>query len=122
MRRFTNSFRYAASGVYYAISSQRHMRIHLAASLIVIILGLLLNLKRMEWAILLLTMAGVIASEMMNTAVEKTVDLVTSEYHPLAKAAKDVAAGAVLIAALFAVIIGLLILGPPLWRLCGLPS
>lgn len=99
-----------------AVRSQRHMKIHAAAAVIVCILGALLPLTRLEWAVLLLTMSVVISLEMVNTAIEHAVDLASPGIHPLAKAAKDVAAGAVLIAACCAVIIGLLILGPPLWH------
>ena len=75
-----------------------------------------MGLDRTEWAIIALTIGIVLAAEAFNTVAEAVVDLVAAEYHPLAKVAKDVAAGAVLVMAIAAVIVGLLILGPPLWR------
>jgi diacylglycerol kinase len=92
------------------------MRIHLGVASAVIIVGLWLGLSADQWAMLALTSCLVLLSEMINTVVEKLVDLVCPDYHPLAKVVKDVMAGAVLLAAIVAVIIGLLVLGPPLWR------
>ncbi|MFX3633669.1 MAG: diacylglycerol kinase family protein [Candidatus Pristimantibacillus sp.] len=117
MARFMRSLSYAISGIAYAVRTQRHIRFHLIAAILVCGISAILALTRLEWAILLLTIAFVIAAEMINTAIEQVVDLASPNLHPLAKAAKDVAAGAVLIAAMMAVIIGLLILGPPLWHL-----
>ncbi len=109
------SFRYAFAGLAYILRTQRNMWIHIAIAAGVVALGLWLGLGRMEWAILALTMALVFVAEFANTIAETTIDLITPTYHPLAKTAKDVAAGAVLLAALAAVVIGLLILGPHLW-------
>lgn len=117
MTRFIRSLGFALSGIAHAIRTQRHIRIHLTAAILVCVISAILALSRMEWAILLLTIAVVIAAEMINTAIELAVDLTSPNLHPLAKAAKDVAAGAVLVAALMAVIIGLLVIGPPLWHL-----
>lgn len=116
MLKFIRSLGFAYSGIVLAVRSQRHMKIHTVAAIIVCLVGALLPLTRLEWAMLLLVMALVITLEMVNTAIEHAVDLASPGIHPLAKAAKDVAAGAVLVAACFAVIIGLLILGPPLWH------
>jgi diacylglycerol kinase len=79
-------------------------------------LGLWLGLSATDWAIIALTIGLVLAAESFNTVAELTVDLATTEYHLLAKIAKDVAAGAVLLMAIIAVVVGLLILGPPLWQ------
>lgn len=117
MKRFGRSVALAFSGIWYAVRTQRHMRIHLIAAALVCILGAIVSLPPVHWAILLLTIAIVISAELVNTAIEKTVDLACSSFHPFAKLAKDVAAGAVLVAAIIAIVIGLLILGPPLWRL-----
>jgi diacylglycerol kinase len=121
MRRFRLvTFRYAFEGILRVLKTQPNARIHAAISIMVLILGLWLGLDRLEWAILLAMMAVVWVAEFVNTAVEATVDLSTAEHHPLAKTAKDVAAGGVLIAATLAVLVGLLILGPLLWaRLFG---
>jgi diacylglycerol kinase len=92
------------------------MRFHLAAALVVIVLAIRLQVAPQEWLWLLAAITGVLVTELMNTAIERTVDLATPDVHPLAKAAKDTAAGAVLVAALFAAAIGFIILGPPLWK------
>ena len=109
------SFKYAFSGMWHVLRTQRNARIHLSLALVVIVLGLWLGLSRIEWAIIVLTIGLVLAAESFNTVAEAAVDLATAEYHPLAKIAKDVAAGAVLLMAITAVVVGLLILGPPLW-------
>lgn len=111
------SFRYAFSGIWHTLKTQRNAQIHLAAAVLVVGLGLLARLTFTEWAILALTMGFVIAAEMLNTATEVAMDFSTSEFHPQVKIVKDVAAGAVLVAAITAVVVGLLILGPPLLRL-----
>ena len=114
------AFRFALAGLWYSLCTQRNMRIHLAIAVAVAALGLWLKLPAQDWASLVLTSAMVLISEMTNTVIENLVDLVCPDYDPLAKIAKDVMAGAVVLAAITAVVIGLLILGPPLWaRLVG---
>ena len=115
-----HSFRYAFAGLWYALCTQRNARVHLLAAVAVTAMGLWLRLDAVRWAVLVLTIALVFFAEMANTGVEATVDLVTPEYHPLAKVAKDVSAGAVLVTAMAAVVVGLLILGPPLLARLGL--
>jgi diacylglycerol kinase len=112
---WSRSFRHAITGVLGAIRSERHMRIHLAAAIIVIIMASWLRMEASEWLWLLAAITGVWVSELLNTAVERTVDLASPNRHPLAKIAKDTAAGAVLVSALFAVTVGVIVLGPPLW-------
>jgi diacylglycerol kinase (ATP) len=118
MRRsnLLTSFRYAFAGLWYLLRTQRNARIHVSISLVIIALGLWLGLNTTQWAVIALTIGVVLVAESFNTVVEVIVDLVTEEYHPLAKIAKDTAAGAVLLMAIISVVIGLLILGPPLWR------
>jgi diacylglycerol kinase len=119
-RNLIEAFRFAFSGLWYTLRTQRNMRIHLAIAAIVTILGIWLKLSADHWALLALTSGLVLVCEMTNTVVEKSIDLVCPEYHPLAKIIKDVMAGAVVLAAIVAVVVGLLILGPPLWdRLAG---
>lgn len=108
------SFNHAYRGIIYAISTQRNMRFHVVVSLTVLILGLLLGVSAMELSMLVLVITVVFITEMFNTAVEFTVDLVTQEYHPLAKLAKDVSAGAVLVSSVGAVLIGYLVLADKL--------
>lgn len=111
------TFRYAAEGVIYALRTQINMRIHVAAALLVIIAGLILRISRLDWLFICVAMALVTVAELINTAVEAAVDLISPDIHPLAKAAKDTAAGAVLLAAVFAVIIGIFVFYRPLLAL-----
>jgi diacylglycerol kinase len=113
------SFRYAFAGLWHTLRGQRNARIHLSIAIMVIIVGIALNLNGSEWAIIGLTIGFVFVAELFNTVIEAIIDLVTEEYHPLAKQAKDVAAAAVLAAAMTAVAVGLLILGPPLLTRLG---
>jgi len=115
MRRFLTSVRYALSGIALAVRKERNMRIHLIATAVVVLLALWIGLRPVEWAVLLALFGLVIGLELVNTAVERVVDLVSPERKPLAKEAKDAAAGGVLAAALFAAAVGLILLGPPLW-------
>jgi len=108
------SFNHAYRGLIYAVRTQRNMRFHVVASVAVLVLSLLAGVSRLELALLVLVIAAVFVTEMFNTALEFTVDLVTREYHPLAKLAKDVSAGAVLVTSLAAVAVGYLILGDDL--------
>ncbi len=110
------SFGYAFAGIGYCLRTQRNFRIHTLAALAVALGGGVLGLASVEWAVLALTVTMVIAAEMVNTVVEAAVDLASPGYHPLAKVAKDVAAGAVLITAIGAVVIGACIFVPHLLR------
>ena len=119
-RNIWESFHFAFSGLWYALRTQRNTRIHLTIAAVVVALGLWLELSYVQWAVLALTIGFVLVSEMLNTVAETLVDLVSPGYHPLAKVIKDVTAGAVLLAAVISVVVGLLVLGPPLWeRLWG---
>lgn len=100
------SFRYALDGLKYAFVTQRNMRIHLLVSVLVLLLSLYLPLTKIEVLILFICIILVLFAELINTVMETIVDMVTEEYHPLAKIAKDVAAGAVLLTAGLAVIVG----------------
>jgi diacylglycerol kinase len=108
------SFKNAFIGWLHVIKTQQNAWIHAVATLIVILVGFWLGLSLLKWAILILIIAIVWTAEFLNTALEIVVDLVCPESHPLAKAGKDVGAASVLIAAVCALIIGILLLGPPL--------
>jgi len=110
------SLRHAIDGGRHIVRREPNVRIHLAVAVAVVALGAWLGLSARDWAVIVLAMGGVVATEAMNTAVERAVDLLSPARHPLAKLSKDVAAAAVLVAAVAAVVIGLLILGPPLWQ------
>ena len=114
------SFRYAFEGWWYVLRTQHNTWIHAVITIIIIALGLWLNIPLQSWAIIILAMMAVWMAEFMNTAIEAVVDMTMPEPHPLAKIAKDVAAAAVLVGAIGSVLIGLLLLGPPLYeRLFG---
>jgi len=114
------SFQYAFDGWWFVVRTQHNAWIHAIVSAAVFALAFWLQLPRTEWAIILLTIIAVWMAEFMNTALEAVVDIASPEFHPLAKVAKDVAAAAVLMGAVGAVLIGLLIMGPPLWaKLAG---
>lgn len=116
-RNFLKSLKIAAWGFRQAVYD-RNFKIMLAVAAASLLLAFLLRVDAMKWAILILCITWVLSLELINTALEKNVDLASNKhYHPLAKAAKDIAAGAVLLASFAAVIIGLLILGPPLWQI-----
>lgn len=108
LKKIINSFKNAFSGIISAIASERHMRVHIVAAAYVLWFSKFYDFTKTEYAILLIVIALVIVSEMINTAVEEVVDLASPLYHKKAKKSKDVAAGAVLISAFFAVIIGVL--------------
>ncbi|MDD2921656.1 MAG: diacylglycerol kinase family protein [Anaerolineales bacterium] len=109
------SFRHAFRGWHYVLRTQKNAWIHSVIATFVFFMGLWLQLPARDWAVIILTTAVVFAAEFMNTSIETVIDLASPDKHPLAKIGKDVGAAAVLVAALAAILIGLLILGPPLW-------
>ena len=113
------SFLHAMSGIASAAKGERNMRIHLFAAAVAIALGAWLGLDKGEWVAIVLCCAIVISLECMNTAVEAAVDLASSEIHPFAKKAKDCAAGAVLVSAVGAAVVGSIIFAPKLHALCA---
>jgi diacylglycerol kinase (ATP) len=112
MRTWVKSANLAIEGIIYAVKTQRHMRLHLFATLAALMLGLVLNITRTEFILLCMAILLVLVTEMLNTAIETTVDMISAEYHPMAKTAKDVAAGVVLIASMGTLMLGYLILYP----------
>jgi diacylglycerol kinase len=111
-----HAFRHAFRGWWYVIRTQRNAWLHSVVSTLVVLVAFWLRLPMRDWAVLLLTIALVWTAEFINTALEAVVDLASPQNHPLAMVGKDVGAAAVLIAALTSILIGLLILGPPLWE------
>ncbi len=112
---FWRSVSHAWSGLVYTFRTQRNARWHVIGGLAAVALATWLQLDVVRWAILVLTIGAVGAGETINTTVEALVDLMSPEWHERAKVAKDVSAGAVLLLAITAIVVGLLILGPPLW-------
>ena len=103
------AFNAAIEGILYTFKSERNMKIHYCVAVIVLVASLFFDIGRIEMIMLIFAISLVVISEMFNTAIEKTIDMVTDTYHPLAKIAKDVAAGGVLIATLNSVVVGYLI-------------
>jgi diacylglycerol kinase len=109
------AFGHAFRGWSYVLKTQHNAWIHTLVAIVVVAMGLWLGISPGNWAVIILTIAMVFTAEFINTAIEALVDLAMPMHHPLAKVGKDVGAGAVLVAALAGVVVGLLILGPPLW-------
>jgi len=110
------SFGHAFRGWWHVLKTQQNAWIHALVAVVVFIVSFWLNLPARDWAVIILTVTMVFTAEFINTAIEAVVDLASPRKHPLAKVGKDVGAAAVLIAALAAILVGLLILGPPLWQ------
>jgi diacylglycerol kinase len=117
LRSRARSFRYAFAGWWFVIRTQRNAWIHAVVSVGVILVSFWLGLEPRDWAVITIAIAMVWTAEFLNTALEAVVDLAShQQHHDLARVGKDVGAAAVLIAAVSAALIGLLILGPPLWE------
>ena len=117
LAKFIAGFGFAFSGLWHAIRTQVNMKVHISIAILALALGVFLHISAVEFALIFVAIAGVLIAEMFNTVIELCVDLASPAYHPLAKTAKDVAAGAVLLSAIMAIIIALFIFGPHLWVL-----
>ena len=115
--KFIAGFRYAFKGLWYALRTQRNAGIHICIAILAILFGVVLHISAVEFAMVFVAITGVFIAEMFNTVFELCIDLASPDYHPLAKVAKDVAAGAVLLSAMLSVVIGLFVFGPHLWDL-----
>lgn len=113
------SFGHALRGLKVLLQTQQNARLHALATVMVVVAGALLRISPAEWALIALAAVCVWATEALNTSIEFLVDLVSSERHPLAAKAKDVAAGAVLVTAIGSLIVGVLIFGPHILKLLG---
>lgn len=111
-RRVIGSFTYAIQGLCYALKTERNFQIHLIAAVIVSVWGFAFQLNKVEWLFVLICIFGMFSLELLNSAIERAVDLATEEIRPLAKQAKDLAAGAVLVFAIMTVVIGVIIFLP----------
>lgn len=116
IKRLVRSFGYAFEGITYTIKTQRNMQIHVGMALVALFLTWSLNISWNHALLVFFSIFFVFILEMVNTAIEAVVDLVTRDFHPLAKVAKDVAAGAVLLGALFTVMVGLYVFSGPILR------
>ena len=112
MKKIRNSFKYAIEGIWTSFKTERNMKIHIFIMILVIIAGIILKINKSEWIICIILFARVIGSELFNTSIETIVDMVMPEKNEKAKISKDVSAGAVLVVAIGAAIIGLVIFVP----------
>ena len=115
VRKMLRSFSYATEGVFALFRYENNARFHLLAALTVLIAGSFLRLNYLEWVIISIVIGGVWAAEAFNTAIEKLCDLVSPDYHPQIKAAKDLAAAGVMITSVVAVVVGAIVFGGKLW-------
>lgn len=109
VRKLVDSFNYAINGIIHSVRTQRNMKIHFAVALMVLAACFVYNVKRTEFLAIAVSVTMVIASELFNTAIESAIDLSTNYYHPLAKIAKNAAAGAVLVTAINAILVGYIV-------------
>lgn len=117
LKRLPQAFVYAGQGIKESFQAEFNLKIHIFVATLVIIAGFVFNVTSIEWAVLLLCIALVISLELINSSIERVVDLVSGgDYHPLARVAKDSAAGAVLVSSIIAAIIGLIIFIPYLFQ------
>lgn len=112
IKRLIHSFKYAVDGLVYAFKYEQNIIVHLLATIVAICCGLLLNISSTEWLMVILVIGLVIATELINTSIEATIDLISPEKHPLAKIAKDTAAAAVMVFAITAIIVAIIIFVP----------
>lgn len=117
LKKFFHSFSYPIKGLKYAYRNEQNLAVDFGIALIVVIISFLLKVSLIEAAILALTIGLVLALELINTAIEATVDLVTEDYHPLAKVAKDTSAAAVFVVAIAAALVGIIIFLPKIINL-----
>lgn len=114
---WVGTFSNAIAGITVALKSEKNMRFHLFCSIIVLLAAYYFSITKTEWLFILFVIVGIFALELMNSAIERVVDLVTAEYHPLAKQAKDLAAGSVFVYAVLSVAIGIIIFFPYIQKL-----
>ena len=111
-KKLINSFKYATEGIVSSFRTERNMKIHVLAMIIVIALSFFFKLDKVEWSLIIIAIVSVISAELFNTAIETVVDMISPEKNPKAKLVKDIAAGAVLVVAIGAAIIGFIVFGP----------
>ncbi len=112
IKKFIHSFEYPVKGLKYAYRNEQNLAVDVGISIIVLIASVIFKLSLVEWVVVVFTIGAVLSLELINTAIEAVVDLVTEEYHPLAKVAKDTSAAAVFVIAIVAAIVGIIIFLP----------
>lgn len=115
VKSFLGSFLHALAGILHVIKTQRNMKVHMVAALLVVTVGFFLRLSPVDWLAISFAVFFVLVAEVINTAIEAAIDLCSPKQHPLAKAAKDCAAGAVLLAAINSIIVAYLVLWPKIF-------
>lgn len=120
LKRFYYSSKYAIDGIIYAYKNEHSLWIHAALSTLAIVCGFLLNISHTQWSIMLVTLAVILAFELVNTAMEACVDMVTLEYNELARIAKDCCSGATFVMTMTGAVIAAIIFGPKVLALLGL--
>jgi diacylglycerol kinase len=121
IKKRIHSFGYALNGIFYAVKNETHLKIHIVIALFVCTLGFLLNISIIEWAICLLCIGLVIGMELINTAIERVMDLISPEKNDIVGKVKDIAAGAVLVCAIVSFVIGIIIFGTRIFALLFYP-
>ena len=119
-KRFVRSFRYSCEGISYTIKNEQSIIVMFIVTILAITIGLLLNIKAIEWVFVFLGIGMVLAFELINTSIEATIDLVSPEFHPLAKIAKDTGSAAVFLCTIISVIIGSIIFIPKILIILGI--
>lgn len=117
VKRLKNSFKYAFEGIIYAFKYEQNLTVHFCAMIFAVVFGFVFDISLTEWLVMVLIIGLVIATELINTSIEATIDLITDKTHPLAKIAKDTAAGAVLVFGITSLIIAAIIFIPKILRL-----
>lgn len=117
IKKLVNSFSYPIKGLRYAYRNEQNLAVDVGVSLLVLIAGVIFKIEKTEWIVVIFAIGAVLSLELVNTAIEAVVDLVTEEYHPLAKVAKDTSAAAVFVIAIVAAIVGLIIFIPKIIEL-----
>ena len=117
LKKRIQSFGFAGKGIGIVFGTETNMKIHIGVALLVLIFGFTFSINASEWISCLLCIGLVFTAEMVNTAIENLVNLVSPNHHPLAGKVKDIAAGAVLICAIISVIVGIIIFGPKVWNI-----
>lgn len=115
--RFKNSIKNSLNGLFYAYLNEQSLTLHTILTIVVLVSGFYFNISKMQWAILVTVMTIIIVTELLNTAIEATVDLVTNEYHELAKIAKDCASAAAFVASILAISLYLYVFLPKIVQL-----
>lgn len=119
-KKLINSFKYAIQGLGAAIKTEQNMKIHIVAMILVVVVGIILKISKLDWIICIILFGLVISAELTNTAIETVVDIASPEINPKAKLAKDIAASSVLVLAIVAVIVGLIIFIPKIIEYIGI--